>query len=481
MAGNPAVRVAPCPTDGLNSHDPNAAQSSLGGRGSVRRRQRILSAPAAVVSWVFSQIFKGLGLGRILSLGRTVPAVPPPEDDAPKTPTLKGQVSKVWDESSDTTQECGDWSTPSYSTQEHGPWSSPSAESTPSGLSICIELDTNHEIKNITEEDGEIAGVDEDEDEPLLQEEGNHFCMFPLRYPQIWDLYKIALGNFWTVEDVDLSRDSGDWRLLSGTEKAFVKMALSILGGSDAPLLENVALRFMTDVMAPEARAFYGFQIAMENVHTELYSKLQQHYIEDPSERAKMSLAIQTASSAQNKASWELKLVNSGDSFANRLVAFACIQSLHFTRNFFTLWLKSRDLMPALTGASELVARDRGLHAHFTCLLYNLLDNRLTDHTVHKIVKQAVELEKEFCVEVLNVAMAGLDTGTVSEYLEFAADRLLTDLGHQKLYLTHNPFSETVGPTEFNALEYSNNKQGGVTSSPGYSRSNYVLTYDADF
>ncbi|CAD7698583.1 unnamed protein product [Ostreobium quekettii] len=413
------------------------------------------------------------------------------------TPTSSSQAISAWSPASE--------STPSSSTsiQEIQSTSSvcttsPETESTSSGFatnqetestscreSVALEFDNpefekeEEQSKEDTSEDsfGKEAQIEhEDYAEPLLQEEGNRFCMFPLRYPRVWDIYKAALSNFWTVEDIDLQADSSDWHLLSGDERSFVKDIVGVLGGSDAAILQSIALKFMTDVMAAEARAFYGFQLAIENVHNELYGKLLGQYFPDETDSRKRRLT-----SLQKKADWAARWMGPGSTFPQRIVALGCIQSVNFARNFFGAWLKGRGAMPALTHASGLICRDRDLQAQFNCMLYGMLDTRLTERAARLIVQEAVSLEKEFVREAFSLGAIGIGEESSSSYVEFLADELLEGLGHRRIYLSRNPFEgeEHAGSA---TVEYQfSGTKGSNLSSPGYSRGDYVLTTDEDF
>ncbi|EIE24916.1 hypothetical protein COCSUDRAFT_47007 [Coccomyxa subellipsoidea C-169] len=262
-----------------------------------------------------------------------------------------------------------------------------------------------------------------------------------VRYRDIFEMYKKAVASFWTVEEVDLSQDIRDWEKLSDDERHFIMHVLAFFAASDGIVMENLAVRFMSEVQIPEARAFYGFQIAIENVHSEMYSLLLEHYIRDVEQKDKMLRAIQTVPCVAKKAEWAQRWIGSGSSFAERLVGFACVEGIHFSGSFCAIfWLKKRLLMPGLTFSNELVSRDEGLHTDFACLLYSLLQHPLDQAVVHRIVREAVDLEHEFCCEALSCALVGMNAQLMGQYINYVADRLLVALGCDKLYHTANPF-----------------------------------------
>jgi ribonucleoside-diphosphate reductase subunit M2 len=254
-------------------------------------------------------------------------------------------------------------------------------------------------------------------------------------------MYKKAEASFWTAEEVDLSSDAKDWESLNDGERHFIKHVLAFFAASDGIVLENLAGRFMTDVQLPEARAFYGFQIAIENIHSEMYSLLLETYIKDPMEKARLFQAIDTIPAVQKKAEWALKWISAKNRFAERLVAFACVEGIFFSGSFCAIyWLKKRGLMPGLTFSNELISRDEGLHCDFACLLYSNMENKLEESTIHDIVREAVALEIEFCTEALPASLVGMNDKLMGQYIEMCADRLLTSLGCSKIWNTTNPF-----------------------------------------
>ena len=238
-----------------------------------------------------------------------------------------------------------------------------------------------------------------------------------------------------------MSSDAKDWESLNDGERHFIKHVLAFFAASDGIVLENLAGRFMTDVQLPEARAFYGFQIAIENIHSEMYSLLLETYIKDPMEKARLFQAIDTIPAVQKKAEWALKWIGAKNRFAERLVAFACVEGIFFSGSFCAIyWLKKRGLMPGLTFSNELISRDEGLHCDFACLLYSIMENKLEESTIHDIVREAVALEIEFCTEALPASLVGMNDKLMGQYIEMCADRLLTSLGCSKIWNTTNPF-----------------------------------------
>lgn len=277
--------------------------------------------------------------------------------------------------------------------------------------------------------------------EPLLMENPQRFVLFPLQYKEIWRMYKQQVASFWTAEEIDLSQDLVDWERLGKGERHFIKHVLAFFAASDGIVLENLAERFMSDVQVPEARCFYGFQIAMENIHSETYSLLIDTYIDDPNEKDILFNAVDNFPVIKKKAQWALKWINGSDSFAERLVAFAAVEGIFFSGSFCAIfWLKKRSLLPGLTFSNELISRDEGLHCDFACLLYSYLKNSLDQARIHEIISEAVEIEKEFIADALPVELIGMNSKLMCRYIEFCADRLVFSLGYPKLYNTANPF-----------------------------------------
>uniref|UniRef100_A0A6C0AXB1 Uncharacterized protein n=1 Tax=viral metagenome TaxID=1070528 RepID=A0A6C0AXB1_9ZZZZ len=280
------------------------------------------------------------------------------------------------------------------------------------------------------------------ENEYLLKEDLNRFVMFPIKDKSIWDMYKKAEDSFWRVEEVDLSKDIDHWNSLEYSEKYFISMILAFFAASDGIVLENLGLRFMIDVQLAEAKAFYGFQIAMENIHSIMYSQLIETYIKDSREKDKLFNAIDNFPCIKNKADWAIKWINDKNSdFETRLVAFACVEGIFFSGAFCAIyWIKKRGLLPGLTFSNELISRDEALHTEFAILLYHKLDKKLKKEKIEEIIKEAVSIEKEFICDALPCNLIGMNNKLMSQYIEFVADRLVVQLGYSKIYNTGNPF-----------------------------------------
>lgn len=278
--------------------------------------------------------------------------------------------------------------------------------------------------------------------EMLLQDD-NRYVMFPIKSQSVWNMYKKALESFWRCEEVDLSKDLTHWETLTPNEKHFVSHILAFFAASDGIVLENLAVRFMSDVKMAEVRAFYGFQIAMENIHSEMYSLLIETYIKDNIEKDKLFNAVDNFPCIKKKADWALKWAgDKRSSFATRLIAFACVEGIFFSGAFCSIyWLKKRGLMPGLTFSNELISRDEALHTEFAVLLYTMLNKQLKKDRVHDIIKEAVSIEQEFITEALPCRLIGMNDKLMNEYIEFVADRLCIQLGYKKIYNTQNPFS----------------------------------------
>uniref|UniRef100_A0AB39J6V3 ribonucleoside-diphosphate reductase n=1 Tax=Florenciella sp. virus SA2 TaxID=3240092 RepID=A0AB39J6V3_9VIRU len=278
--------------------------------------------------------------------------------------------------------------------------------------------------------------------EPLLTDDDNRFVMFPIKDESIWKMYKKQMDCFWRAEEIDLSKDLVHWEKLSTDEKYFIKMVLAFFAASDGIVLENLGIRFMTDVQLAEARAFYGFQIAMENIHSETYSLLIDTYIKDKTERDKLFNAMNEYECIEKKAKWAMKWINDKrSSFASRLIAFACVEGIFFSGSFCSIfWLKKRGLMPGLTFSNELISRDEALHTEFAVLLYNKLEKKLNKKKIQEIITEAVEIEKEFICDALPCKLLGMNSGMMAQYIEFVGDRLALQLGIEKIFNTPNPF-----------------------------------------
>lgn len=277
--------------------------------------------------------------------------------------------------------------------------------------------------------------------EPILKEDNSRFVMFPIKHDDIWSMYKKSIDCFWRAEEIDLSKDYQDWKNLTKDERFFVSMILAFFAGSDGIVLENLATRFMDDIQLAEARAFYGFQIAMENIHSETYSLLIDAYIKNKEEKNKLFNAINEFPCIKKKADWAIQYINCDDSFATRLLAFAVVEGLYFSGAFCSIyWLKKRGLLQGLTFSNELISRDEALHTEFAILLYSKLENKLKERIVHNIIKEAVEIEQEFINEALPCRLIGMNSDMMNRYIEFVADRLCSQLGYTKIYNTSNPF-----------------------------------------
>lgn len=278
--------------------------------------------------------------------------------------------------------------------------------------------------------------------ENILKENPGRFVMFPLKYHDIWEKYKTAEHSFWTAEEIDLAQDLTDWNeKLNGDERHYIKNVLAFFAASDGIVNENLAENFLKEVQFPEAKSFYGFQIAMENVHSETYSLLIDTYIKDPSERDHLFNAIDTVPSVRKKADWALKWIES-ESFAERLIAFAAVEGIFFSGSFCSIfWLKKRGLMPGLAFSNELISRDEGLHCEFACLLHNkYIQNKVSAERITQIITEAVEIEKEFVTESLPVSLIGMNAKLMQQYIEFVADFWLSELGCKKHFGVDNPF-----------------------------------------
>jgi ribonucleoside-diphosphate reductase subunit M2 len=278
--------------------------------------------------------------------------------------------------------------------------------------------------------------------EPILRPDDSRLVMFPIKYNDIWEMYKKQVDCFWRAEEIDLSKDLVDWEKLTEDEKHFIKMIIAFFAGSDGLVLENLATRFMNDVQVSEARAFYGFQIAMESIHSEVYSLLIDTYIRDDAEKHKLFNAIENFPCIKRKADWAKKWIgDKRSSFGTRLIAFACIEGLFFSSAFSSIYyIKKRGLMPGLTFSNELISRDEALHTEFAILLYSKLERKVSKKRVYEIVKDAVEIEKEFICDAIPCRMIGMNSKLMCEYIEFVADRLCLQLGYDKIYNSKNPF-----------------------------------------
>jgi ribonucleoside-diphosphate reductase beta chain len=318
--------------------------------------------------------------------------------------------------------------------------------------------------------------------EILLQENKERFVLFPIKHKEIWEMYKKHEASFWTAEEIDLSHDQKDWESLNEGERHFITHVLAFFAASDGIVNENLAVNFMREVQLPEARCFYGFQIMMENIHSETYSLLIDTYIKDNTEKDKLFNAVETVPCVKRKADWALRWIENG-TFAERLIAFAAVEGIFFSGSFCSIfWLKKRGLMPGLSFSNELISRDEGLHCDFACLLYGMLDEKLPEEQVRAVIANAVEIEKEFVTDALPVALIGMNAKVMSQYIEFVADRLLDALGCKKIYNATNPFDfmemiSLQGKTNFFEKRVGEYQKAGVM---GTKESN-VFKMDEDF
>ena len=285
--------------------------------------------------------------------------------------------------------------------------------------------------------------MEEPQNEALLTHDDNRFVMFPIKDNDIWDMYKKQVDCFWRAEEIDLTKDYDDWITLSMNERYFVSMILAFFAASDGIVLENIACRFMKDVQLSEARAFYGFQIAMENIHSETYSLLIETYIKNQEEKNKLFCAIEHFPCIKQKSDWAQRWINDNNSnFATRLVAFACIEGIFFSGAFCSIfWLKKRGLMPGLTFSNELISRDEALHCEFAVLLYSKLQHKLSKSAFQEILKDAVNIEINFICEALPCRLIGMNSMLMTQYVHFVADRLSVQMGYDKIYNATNPFN----------------------------------------
>ncbi len=318
--------------------------------------------------------------------------------------------------------------------------------------------------------------------EILLEENQDRFVLFPIKYPDIWKMYKKAVASFWTTEEIDLSADLKDWEKLNDNERYFVSNVLAFFAASDGIVNENLAVNFMREVQLPEARCFYGFQIMIENIHSETYSLLIDTYVKDTVEKDRLFHAIETVPCVKKKAEWALRWIANG-SFAERLIAFAAVEGIFFSGSFCSIfWLKKRGLMPGLSFSNELISRDEGLHCDFACLLYRMLDEKLPEAQVVSLIADAVTIEQEFVSSALPVDLIGMNAKLMSQYIEFVADRLLLDLGCQKIYNVNNPFDfmemiSLQGKANFFEKRVGEYQKSGVMSQ----KEENVFRTDADF
>ncbi|TAF71798.1 MAG: ribonucleoside-diphosphate reductase [Flavobacterium sp.] len=321
--------------------------------------------------------------------------------------------------------------------------------------------------------------------EPILQENKNRFVIFPIKHHDIWEWYKKMEASFWTAEEIDLSQDLNDWNnRLNEDEKYFIKHILAFFAASDGIVNENLAENFVNEVQYAEAKFFYGFQIMMENIHSETYSLLIDTYVKDESEKNELFTAIEVFPAIKKKADWALKWIES-DSFAERLIAFAAVEGIFFSGSFCSIfWLKKRGLMPGLTFSNELISRDEGVHCDFAVHLHNHhLISKVPKERIREILVDALNIEREFITESLPVSLIGMNAGLMTQYLEFVTDRLLVELGCEREYNTTNPFDfmdmiSLQGKTNFFEKKVAEYQKAGVMNTDSDAQK---ISFDADF
>ncbi len=318
--------------------------------------------------------------------------------------------------------------------------------------------------------------------EVLLRENKDRFVILPIQYPKIWEMYKKQKACFWTAEEIDLSADLEDWKNLNENERFFLSNILAFFAASDGIVNENLAVNFMREVQLPEVRCFYGFQIMMENIHSETYSLLIDTYIQDTKEKTRLFGALENVPAVKKKAEWALRWIENGN-FAERLLAFAAVEGIFFSGSFCAIfWMKKRGLLPGLTFSNELISRDEGLHCEFACLLFRMLQNKPTQEKIYEIFTDAVTIEKEFITESLSVDLIGMNAKLMSQYIEFVADRWLLELGLEKLYYTANPFDfmemiSLEGKTNFFEKRVGDYQKAGVLAQ----KESMAFSLDEDF
>lgn len=322
--------------------------------------------------------------------------------------------------------------------------------------------------------------------EPLLADNPRRFVILPIQYHDIWKMYKKAEASFWTAEEVDLSKDLPHWEALKDEERHFISHVLAFFAASDGIVNENLVERFSKEVQVTEARCFYGFQVAMENIHSEMYSLLIDTYIKDPKQREFLFNAIETMPCVKEKADWALRWIKDGEApYGERVVAFAAVEGIFFSGSFASIfWLKKRGIMPGLTFSNELISRDEGLHCDFACLMFSHLVNKPSQERIYQIIDEAVKIEQQFLTEALPVRLIGMNGDLMKQYIEFVADRLLVELKCEKLYNKENPFDfmehiSLEGKTNFFEKRVGEYQKMGVMS--GGSKEMHQFTLEADF
>jgi ribonucleotide reductase beta subunit family protein with ferritin-like domain len=353
-------------------------------------------------------------------------------------------------------------------------------------LAVSATVARGGSTKKTTSEDGFV--------EPICQQDdhGSRFSLFPIEHPDLWNMYKQHVASFWTADEIDLSADLSDWQdRLTNSERHFISMVLAFFAGADGIVNENLAERFCREVTVPEARCFYGFQMAMESIHQETYCLLIDTYITNPKDRDVLFSAHTSVPSVERKAKWAQRYIGSTASFAERLVAFAAVEGIFFSGSFCAIfWLKKRGLMPGLTFSNELISRDEGLHCSFACQLYSKLQRKLSERKIHELIGDAVEIEKAFVCDALPVSLIGMNASLMSQYIEFVADRLLQDLGYRPLFGSKNPFDwmdmiSLEGKTNFFEKRVGEYQKSGVMASlqveNASSNNRKSLSFDVDF
>ena len=321
------------------------------------------------------------------------------------------------------------------------------------------------------------------ENDPLLSEDTKRYVIFPIKRDDVWRMYKKAEANFWTTEELDLSKDLKDFNGLSDDERYFIENILAFFAASDGLVNENLVERFCKDVQLLEAKFFYGFQIAMENIHSETYSLLIDTYVKDITKKHMLFNAIETIPSVQKKANWALKWINDEKStFGTRVIAFAAVEGIFFSGSFCSIfWLKKRGLMPGLCFANELISRDEGLHTEFAILMYSMLNDKPSKDTILEIIKEAVELEKEFITESLPCKLIGMNMDLMKQYIEYVSDRLLLMLGLEKIYNSSNPFPWMELISVQGKTNFFEKRVGEYSNIAGSEKENNVFELDDDF
>src|SRR3989344_3179467 len=341
----------------------------------------------------------------------------------------------------------------------------PEIESGKKTINISIDLNSSEIVKITPVSKTPQYAIEEE----IQKKTVDRFVLFPIEEHQVWEFYKKAEASFWTAEEIDLHQDLTDWEKLNEKEKHFIKHVLAFFAASDGIVSENLAVNFMRDVTSPEDRCFYGFQIAMENIHSETYSLLIETYIKDAKEREYLLSALENIPAVKKKGEWAIKwLSEQNTTFAERLVAFAAVEGIFFSGSFCSIfWLKKRGLMPGLCFSNELISRDEGMHCDFACLIHSLLKNPVKEERIREIISEAVEIEREFVTSAIPVDLIGMNRKLMAQYIEFVADRLLVALGCSKIYNSKNPFPwmeliSLEGKTNFFEKRVSEYQKAGV-------------------